>query len=171
MIINQTEGRMLRRSISSSIGFSKLSPEAGVLFCMIIPHLNSHGKCNGGTGYIKDEVCPHIKYLNHEKITKCLTEITKYTKLKFFKRDGRWWIHSINFLKKHQKLRPDRLGRDLLPSYNGTPPKYSEVKTHKEEVEGEDKDKKEVIVPSGTKDWDALKNNALAKFKQVQNGG
>ncbi len=162
---------MLRKSISTSKGFAKLSPEAAVLFCMIVPHLNSHGKSHAGTGYIKDLICPLIKYLPPERIPKCLAEISKYTKVKLFKKDGQLWIHSLSFLSKHQKLRPDRLGRDQLPTYSGLRtvglPNSSRGRPHKEEVEVSSR---EVIANSGHKDWDALKANALSKIKQVTNG-
>ncbi|MEO2054712.1 MAG: hypothetical protein ABGX83_05375 [Nitrospira sp.] len=122
---------MINKDISNSCGFAKLSANAAVLFVMIIPHLNSHGKLNGGLGFLKDEVCPRIPYLTNRNIPKLLQEITEKTNVKWFDVDGRHWIHSINFLKDHQKLSESRLGRDLLPTYSGSTPLEVEV-----EVEG-----------------------------------
>ena len=66
----RTKGRMINKAISNSHKFAALSAPSAVLFCMMIPHLNSHGKMNGGTGYIKDEVCPLISYLSLTNIPK-----------------------------------------------------------------------------------------------------
>lgn len=130
---------MINRDISDSKGFAKLSPEAAVLFTMLIPHYNAHGKLNGGPGYLKDEVCPRISYLTIAKIPKLLTQITNETSVKWFESDGRHWIHSTNFLTEHQKLSKDRLGRDLLPTYSGVTRKIS----YEGEGEGEGEDKGE----------------------------
>jgi hypothetical protein len=54
----RAQGRMIKRDISNSNGFAQLSPNAAVLFTMLIPHFNAHGKLNGGPGFIKDEICP-----------------------------------------------------------------------------------------------------------------
>lgn len=126
----QAEGRMIRKSISNSKKFAKLCPEAAVLFSMMIPHYNAHGKMNGGPGYIKDEICPWIPYLTTETIPDFLREISKKTSVKWFKSGGRMWIHAIHFHEEHQKLNPKRLGPDRLPSYSGSSPgvvtEYSE---------------------------------------------
>jgi hypothetical protein len=122
---------MISKDISNSKKFAKLSPESAVLFCMIIPHLNSYGKINGDPGYLKAEICPRILYLDYKKISKCLQEITENTNMKWFQHDGRHWIHAINFLSEHQFLKPERLGEDKLPSYSGViqelvPPEYKD---------------------------------------------
>ncbi len=108
---------MIRKDISNSNGYASLSPEAAVLFAMMIPHLNSHGKMCGGAGYIKDEICPKIPYLTYEKIPELLAEINSKTNVKWFEENGRRYIHSINFLKNHQALNEERLGVDELPDY------------------------------------------------------
>lgn len=123
----KTKGRMIKREISNSKGFASLSPKAAVLFCMIIPHLDSHGKMNGGPGYLKDEVCPRVKYLTLKTIPALLKEVHDKTNVKWFEFDGRWWIHSTNFLQNHQELKPDRLGQDLLPTYSGVSTREVEV--------------------------------------------
>ncbi len=113
---------MINKDISDDIGFSKLSPPAAVLFCLLIPHFNSHGKQNGGCGRIKDEVCPLVSYLTQEKIPALLCEISTHTSVKWFECGGRFWLHSLKFLSKHQNLRADKLGEDKLPNYSGTTP-------------------------------------------------
>ncbi len=123
----QNKGRMVNKDISNSLGFAELSREAAVLFVMMIPHYNAHGKMNGGSGYIKDEVCPRISYLTMKNIPKLLSEITKHTNVKWFEKDGRHWIHSINFLNNHQKLSKSRLGVDILPDYSVTTPELSVI--------------------------------------------
>mgnify|MGYP001616199105 CR=1 FL=1 len=119
---NRTEGRMIRKSISESQGFASLNEKAGVLFCMIIPHLNAYGKSNSGSGYIKDVVCPLISYLTIKNIPNLLKEISEKTNLKYFEHEGRKWLHSISFLDRHQNLPKDRIGQALLPSYSGVTP-------------------------------------------------
>ncbi len=117
--MREGKGRMINKNISDSDGFASLSAHAAVLFCMLIPHFNSHGKMNGGTGYIKDEVCPKIPYLDADSIPKLLTEISEKTNVKYFSANGRHWLQSIYFLTKHQTLRTDRMGNDDLPNYPG----------------------------------------------------
>ena len=132
----RTKGRMLNRDISNSKKFAALSPKAAVLFCMIIPHLNSHGKLNGGAGFLKDEICPRLNYISLNDISKLMKEISDNTNMKWFEHEGRFWIHSINFLSQHQELKVDRLGQDLLPSYSGVNP---DLVPPEVEVEEEDK--------------------------------
>lgn len=129
--MSRTKGRMLTRDISNSVGFSSLSPSAAVLFTMIIPHLNAYGKCNGGVGFIKDEICPLIEYLNYDTIPELLNEINEKTNVKVFSHANRQWIHAINFLKNHQKLPPERMGKDELPNY----PEYKADKSVKPRVD------------------------------------
>lgn len=116
--MRQRRGRMINKDISSSDKFASLSPEAAVLFAMLIPHFNSYGKMNGGPGFIKDEICPKVPYLTYKNIPKLLREISDNTNVKHFESNGRFWIHSINFLSDHQDLREDRMGEDLLPDYS-----------------------------------------------------
>lgn len=121
-----TEGRMIRRRISDSNDFASLSAEAAVLFCIIIPHLNSHGKLQGGPAFIKEITCPKIKYLTLENIPVLMEEISSKTDMKWFVFDGRHWIHAIHFTE-HQKLNPNKIGQDLLPTYSDLSP---ELVTH-----------------------------------------
>ena len=143
----RAQGRMIKRDISNSNGFAQLSPNAAVLFTMLIPHFNAHGKLNGGPGFIKDEICPKIPYITYRNIPSLLKEITKHTNVKWFEYDGRHWIHSLKFLSEHQDLKSDRMGPDLLPDYSLSitglvPPEVEE--------EVEDKDKGEDEGNSGT---------------------
>lgn len=108
---------MIRKSISDSDKFARLSPKAATLYQMMIAHYNAHGKMHGGAGFVKEVVCPKIKFLTTRNIPHFLVEISRHTNVKYFKHGGRWWLHSIKFNSKHQKLRPDRLGDDNLPSY------------------------------------------------------
>lgn len=142
--MKQRKGRMINRDISNSRRFASLSPEASVLFVMLIPHYNSHGKMNGGIGYIKDEICPFIKYLNSNTIPRLLTEISEKTNVKWFEYNGRCWIHSINFLSEHQDLDKSKLGKDLLPDFSMT---TQNSVCPEVEVEVEDKDKVEKPEP------------------------
>lgn len=114
----RASGRMLRRTISESAHFAALSPEAAVLFVMLIPHFNAHGKMPGGPGWIKDEVVPLIPYLDYGSIPGLLREISGSTNVKWFKVGPKWWIHALDF-HDHQELRSDRMGDDDLPSWPG----------------------------------------------------
>jgi hypothetical protein len=136
-----TEGRMIRKSISDSPDFMLLTPEAAVLFCMIIPHLNSHGKLQGGPAFIKEIVCPKIPYLTLKNIPVLLKEISNKTDMKWFEYDSRYWIHAIHF-NEHQKLNQNKIGQDLLPTYSELSPdvvtyKDKDKEEVKEEVEGD----------------------------------
>jgi hypothetical protein len=135
-----TPGRMIRKSISDSKKFAALSPKAAVLFAMLIPHYNSHGKMIGGAGYIKEVVCPRVEYLDTKSIPGLLQEISDKTNVKWFEFDGRMWLHSLKFLENHQELRKDRMGKDLLPDYSGTTPR---VLPHEVKVKVKIKDKGE----------------------------
>jgi len=113
-------GRMIKKSIAHSNGFAKLSPEAGVLFCLILPHLDCHGKLSGELYTVKGVAAPKLEYMNLKVIESCLKEITIHTNLKWWKdKKGGCWLHAINF-QKHQKLRDDRMGDDYLPSWDAS---------------------------------------------------
>jgi len=114
------DGRMINRAIADSDKFAALTPEAAVLFALLIPWFNSHGKLNGGPGHIKDEICPKIPYLTYENIPALLTEISSKTNVKWFMSGGRHWIHALKFNSEHQRLEK-KLGMDKLPSYSPAP--------------------------------------------------
>jgi len=135
----RTKGRMINRDISDSKGFANLRPPAAVLFCMLIPHYTPWGKMNGDPGYIKGEVCPRVSYLTTKNIPEYLAEISDHTSVKWFENDGRYWIHSTNFLSDHQNINLARVGPDLIPNYSGpNPSARAEVEVKdKEEEEGD----------------------------------
>ena len=113
----KASGRMIRTSVSESEGIARLSPEAAMLFFMLIPHFNCHGKMAAGPGIVKDIVVPLIAYLTYDNLPQYLQEISDKTNVKWFRQDGKWWLHSLHFLTEHQDLRPDKMGKDSLPSY------------------------------------------------------
>jgi hypothetical protein len=117
MAATRASGRMIRRSISESRGIAKLSPEAAVLFVMLIPHFNAHGKMPGGPGVVKDEIVPLLPYFSYENLPQYLQEISDKTNVKWFRSGTKWWLHSLNFLSKHQDLNEKRMGTDELPSW------------------------------------------------------
>lgn len=153
----RTEGRMIRRQISDSKQFAALSPEAAVLFVMIIPQLNSHGKLNGGPGFIKDEVCPRVSYLTVDNLPALLEEISEKTDIKWFCVEERYYIQALKF-DDHQKLDKTKVGKDLLPSYSGVSRELVQSKSgvsrelvgHKEEVKVEVKVEEEVKATRAT---------------------
>lgn len=114
----KASGRMINRSISESENFASLSPIAAVLFAMLIPHFNAHGKMAAGPGLIKDEVANLIPYLSYENISEYLQEISHKTNVKWFKQGNKYWLHSINFNSEHQHLDATKMGTDALPSYS-----------------------------------------------------
>lgn len=142
-------GRIINEDISQSDKIGSLSPKSLALFCLIIPHFNAHGKMVGGPGYIKDLVCPKVKWLTAKAIINSLKEISEKTNVKWFKNNGLWYIHSLSWQHHQPGLR--RLGPDKLPSYNDSLPDRSgttpepvppevevEVEVEREvEVEGE----------------------------------
>lgn len=132
--------RMIHKSVSSSQKLASLSKESLIIFTMMIPHFNAHGKLNGSPNFIKGEVVPRLKWATLPIIEKCLSEISEKTNVKWYEDEGLYYIQSLSW-GKHQKLRPDRLGKDSLPDYSGTTPGLlpREVKLSKVEVEGEDK--------------------------------
>lgn len=140
------DGRMINRAIADSDKFAALTPEAAVLFALLIPWFNSHGKLNGGPGHIKDEICPKIPYLTYENIPALLSEISGKTNVKWFMSGGRHWIHALKFNTEHQRLEK-KLGIDKLPSYSPAPvadkPQTSpETVADKSALKDKDKDKK-----------------------------
>lgn len=134
---------MINTCIADSRGVAKLSPKALALFCLMIPHINPHGKMQAGAGTIKDLVCPHIKWLTVKTIPGLLTEISESTSVKYFHDEtGRYFLHSLKFTVKHQKLRKDRMGKDHLPDYPGYSSTSPGVVRSEVEVEVEREDKK-----------------------------
>jgi hypothetical protein len=113
----KASGRMIRRSISESEGFASLSPEAAVLFAMMIPHFNAHGKMPGGPGVVKDEIVPLIPYLTYDNLPQYLQEISDKTNVKWFRCGTKWYLHALHFLSEHQDLRREKMGADELPSW------------------------------------------------------
>ena len=117
-----TPGRMLNQSISRSVRFAQLSPDAQRLFVLIIPHLNSHGKFHGDPNVVKGIVCPLLADLTPENLPGLLAEISLKTNIKWWKdKDGIYWIHALQF-HQEQSLRLDRLGRDCYPSWPSEKP-------------------------------------------------
>ena len=113
----KASGRMIRKSVSDSDKIASLTPVAAVLFMMLIPHFNAHGKMPGGPGVVKDEVVPLIPYLTYENLPEYLQEISDKTNVKWFRRGNKWWLHSLHFNSEHQELRIDKMGADTLPGF------------------------------------------------------
>lgn len=112
-------GRMINQDIALSAKVSSLTPESMALFCLLIPHFNSHGKMLANPHGIKGSVCPLIEWLTVEKIEACLEEITENTNVKWWKDyKGLHYLQSLNW-REHQSLRTDRLGADNLPEWPG----------------------------------------------------
>ena len=146
---------LLDSSISRDRGISSLSPEAAVLFFLILPNLNNHGKMDGDAFFIKGKCCRHIKYINVKNIPGLLQEISRSTSVKWWEdSNGDAWIHAVKFSDYNKNLRADRMGEDRLPSYNnelnkdnsGTTP--GELRDHSiPEVEGEEEEEGEEYSP------------------------
>jgi len=111
------KGRMIRKDVSKSDKFASLSTRAQLLFLMLIPHLDSHGKMNGSPFFIKGEVVPKLKAFTPKIIERLLKEISARTNVKHFKSNGLEYIQSLSW-KEHQTLRVDRLGEDDKPCFN-----------------------------------------------------
>jgi len=158
------DGRMINRAIADSDKFAALTPEAAVLFALLIPWFNSHGKLNGGPGHIKDEICPKVPYLTYENIPALLTEISGKTNVKWFMSGGRHWIHALKFNSEHQRLEK-KLGIDKLPSYSPAPvadkpQTFPETVADKSILKDKDKDKKKAKEVSGTGGQHQLVDNS-----------
>lgn len=133
----KSAGRMINTDIAESKGAAKLSPKALALFCLLIPHFNAHGKMPAGGGYIKDLVCPLVKWLTTRIIPRLLTDISMSTSVKYFCNDkGIHYLHNLNW-KAHQKLQKNRLGIDRLPDYQDYSQSTRRVVSHEVEVEVE----------------------------------
>ena len=144
------KGRMISRKIRSSDKFASLSKDSMILFCMVLPHLNSYGKLNGEPNFIKGECVPKIKFFTIKKISECMKEINQKTNMKYFKLNGLWYVHALSF-SNHQKLEKLKMGIDDLPSHGvvldqsptSLRPVAHEVEVEvevKEEVEDKDKE-------------------------------
>lgn len=143
------EGRMIRKDISNSDKIASLSPKSLALFGMLIPHFNAHGKMNGNLYFIKGEVVPKIKWFTLAVIKACLTEISEKTNVKWFQKDGMWYLHSLNF-EDHQDLREDRRGDDRLPDYSRSIPGLVRPEVEVEvEVEVESKEEESLKLKYG----------------------
>ena len=140
----KSKGRMIRTDIRKSHKIASLSPESLALFCLLIPHFSAHGKMNGDLHFVKGEVAPLVEWLTIKKIQRCLSEITEKTNVKWFEKDGLWYLHSLNW-SEHQYLRQDRMVEDSLPSYSShdksmtSPCQVSDKPCIEVEVEGKDK--------------------------------
>ena len=111
--------RMIHKSVSSSKKLASLSKESLILFTMLIPHFNAHGKLNGSPNFIKGEVVPRLKWATVPIIEKCLQEISEKTSVKWYVVDELQYLQSLKWTD-YQTLRPDRMGDDKLPDYSGS---------------------------------------------------
>lgn len=111
--------RLIHKEISKSQGFASLSKEAQIIFTLLIPHLNSYGKMNGNTHFIKGEVVPLLQWATTKLIFKCLKEIHSKTNIKYYTINGMWYLQSMSW-ENHQTLR--RRGEDKLPNYSEVNP-------------------------------------------------
>jgi len=110
---------MISQDISLSAKIASLSAESLALFCLILPHLNAHGKMLADPHGIKGVVCPLIPWLDIAMIEQCLAEISEKTNLKWWRDErGLHYLQSLNW-HEHQSLRQDRIGADRLPSFPG----------------------------------------------------
>lgn len=107
--------RMINSKISKSDKLAYLSPKALCLFLMLIPHFNAHGKMNGEPHFIKGQICPKINWLNLNNIPDILQEISRHTNIKWFRFEGLYYLHSLNWKIHQPGLK--RLGQDELPNY------------------------------------------------------
>ena len=142
-----SDGRMIRKDISKSKGFAAMPHDAQLLFCLLIPHFNSHGKMNGNPYFIKGEVVPLLDCYGTSAIERCLLEISAHTNVKWYEVDGIMYLQATKW-EEHQQIRQDKIGKDLLPDYSGTTPVIVplEVKEEvKEEVEEEVEVKEEGV--------------------------
>jgi uncharacterized phage protein (TIGR02220 family) len=133
---------MIRVSISTSEKVASLSQKSLTLFCLLIPHFNSHGKMNGNPHFIKGQVCPLIKWLDLKSVEVCLKEISEKTSVKWFESGGQKYLHSIHW-ERHQKLERSKLGDDLLPSYQGLVGDKSATSRRLLDVQDKDQDQGE----------------------------
>lgn len=113
----EASARLISKKASKSRKLPNLSPDALVLFFLLIPNLNSHGKMEGDPHYVKGKVVPRFKRMTPKKIAKYLAEISTHTNVKYFPVDGIYYIHSLNFKTHQPGLRANRMGPNLLPSY------------------------------------------------------
>lgn len=157
----KSKGRMIRSDVSKSKKIASLSKDSIILFLMIIPHLNAHGKMNGSPYHIKGEVVPRLEFFTVPLIEKCLKEITEKTSLKWFQFDGLFYIQSIKWAE-HQELRDDRKGSDLLPDYSRTTPGQVRPEV---EVEVEVKEEVQVEVRGGAPTEKTSFDAVAGKFK------
>ena len=111
--------RMIHKSVSSSKKLASLSKESLILFTMLIPHFNAHGKLNGSPNFIKGEVVPRLKWATVPIIGKCLQEISEKTSVKWYVVDELQYLQSLKWTD-YQTLRPERMGDDKLPDYSGS---------------------------------------------------
>ena len=111
------QGRMIRRSIAVDRGVARLDATQTAVFCMLLPHLDSHGKMIGEPAYLKEVALPFATWATVPVVEDALKAINRHTSVKWFKhKDGRRYLHAVQF-ERHQKLEKNRLGADLLPSH------------------------------------------------------
>ena len=139
--------------ISSAIcldrGYARLSPKAAVLFMVILPRLNCHGKMEGDIYAIKGLCCRYIDYINIKDLHGLLHEITRNTSVKWWEdADGNAWIHATKYGDYNKGLRKDRMGKDKLPSYKNEELPGDIRSEGEEEGEGEGEGKEDISTAS-----------------------
>lgn len=135
-VMAKASARLISRQVSTSKKLPELSPEGLNLFLLLIPHFNAHGKMNGDPYYIKGEIVPRFIRFTVSKIEKFLKEISAKTNVKWFQKDGLWYIHSLSFAEHQPGLRSDRMGEDILPNYPTQPIDSSKLPDNSESGQG-----------------------------------
>jgi hypothetical protein len=110
---------LLSEAICRDRGVAALSPEAAVLFFMILAKVNAHGKMDGNIFTIKGSCCRYLDYITIEELPGLLREISQHTSVQWFADgEGNHWIHALKFGTYNSGLRRNRMGKDKLPSFS-----------------------------------------------------
>ncbi len=145
---------LLHDGVCRDKGVAALSPEAAVLFFLLLSRVNLWGKMEGDVYTIKGLCCRYIDYITIDNLPGLLQEISRHTSVKWWEdSDGHRWVHALRYGDYNKNLRKDRRGKDKLPSYKNafTPGVLqSEVEVEVEvEVEGEVEKTPPISPPEG----------------------
>lgn len=108
------QGRMLRKNISYDPRVNQLSLSGRLLFTWCIPHLDVRGRILGSSAHIKGVVCPFVRELSAQQISKNFDRMRELGLVTIYAKDGHKYIQ-FNGFAKNQRVDEKKESPSYIP--------------------------------------------------------
>ena len=106
---------MLKKRISKSAKFANLPSDRGrLLYLLLIPYVDCEGRLEANSHIIKGNVCPYIKTLSLQSITKCLKKMHEVGLIILYNISGEQYLQITRF-EDFNKINKDREAVSHIP--------------------------------------------------------